>query len=60
MEEVVKELVGKHFDNLIIDLANDPRIPWEGGDIHPLENLALEFTKDSLSKRLMQILNKEV
>lgn len=50
MKEAIKEIVDKHFDNLIIDLANDPRITWKGGDMFPVDQLALDFKKENLTK----------
>lgn len=56
MEEAVKEIVEKHFENMLIDMAKDPRIKWEGGDMYPIEALALDFLKERIAENMVSFL----
>lgn len=52
MEQAIKEIVDKHFMNIMIDMAQDEHIPFDG-DVSPLESITLELLQEELTNNLI-------
>jgi len=57
MEQAIKEIVDKHFTNILIDMVANEHIPFDG-DVSPLGSTALEILQEDLTNNLI-LFNKE-